>query len=75
MHINTFIDILFAIDIIISFRTTYQCPDTGNEIVEDLNIAINYFLGRFIIDLVSTIPFDKIESIKGDQNVELNLNS
>lgn len=58
--VNTLIDILFALDIIISFRTTYQCQDTGTEIVSGLKIAKNYLLGRFIIDLVSTIPFDKI---------------
>jgi hypothetical protein len=58
---NSVIDILFALDILISFRTTYQCPDTGTEVVEGCRIFKNYFFGRFIIDLVSTIPFDKIE--------------
>ena len=57
---NTFIDCIFAIDIIISFRTTYVCSDTGAEIMSGLKIAKNYVSGRFIIDLLSTIPFDKL---------------
>ena len=58
--INTFIDCLFGIDILISFRTTYMCSDTGQEITKGCKIAKNYFLGRFSFDLLSTIPFDKI---------------
>ena len=60
--LNTIIDCLFAIDIIIIFRTTYVCPSTGAEIIEGKQIAKNYLSGRFIIDLLSTIPFDKIQS-------------
>jgi hypothetical protein len=57
---NTLIDCIFAIDILISFRTTYVCTDTGAEIISGYQIAKNYVSGRFIIDLLSTIPFDKL---------------
>ena len=58
--VNTIIDCLFAIDILISFRTTYLSSDTGAEIVEGMQIAKNYLYGRFSIDLLATIPFDKM---------------
>lgn len=52
------IDICFYLDIIISFRTTYQNPYTGDEIYDGWLIAKNYFFGRFVIDFFSTIQFD-----------------
>lgn len=60
---NTIIDCCFGIDILITFRTTYICSTTGSEIVEGLQIAKNYLSGKFIIDLLSTIPFDKVEKV------------
>ena len=59
--VNSVIDLMFAIDILISFRTTYICPDTGAEITGGWEIARNYIRGRFIFDLLSTIPFDKLQ--------------
>ena len=32
--LNTLIDCLFGIDILITLRTTYVCPSTGAEIIE-----------------------------------------
>ena len=58
--INIFIDILFAVDIVVSFLTTFHSLQTGDEIVEPKPIAINYIKGRFWIDLIATIPFDLI---------------
>ena len=57
--LNRIIDIFFGLDILISFRTTYDDSD-GNEITDGCMIAKNYFFGRFLIDLMSTIPFDEI---------------
>jgi hypothetical protein len=42
----------------ISFRTTYQNPYTGDEVYDPYQIARNYVLGRFWVDLFSTIPFE-----------------
>ena len=39
---NHFIDLLYLIDIIISFRTTYVNPMTGDEIFDAKKISINY---------------------------------
>lgn len=57
---NSFIDLLFGVDIFIQFRTTFYHPVTGDE-VKDLNIIRrNYLKGRFSIDILSTIPFDNL---------------
>jgi potassium channel len=65
--LNTLIDCLFGIDILITFRTTYVCPSTGAEVITGMEIAKNYLSGRFMIDLLSTIPFEKIAA--SDENL------
>lgn len=57
---NYLIDCVFAVDILINFRTTVIDGKTGLEIIRGKNIAINYLKGRFIIDLLATVPFDSI---------------
>ena len=55
------IDLLFALDIAVNFRTTYICEKTGREVVEGQRIARNYFFGnRFFVDLMASIPFDML---------------
>lgn len=50
-------DITFIIDIAINFRTTYV--NKNDEVVSaPSKIALNYFRGWFLIDLVAAIPFD-----------------
>lgn len=58
--LNTLIDIMFAVDIFINFRTTFYHPITGDEIKDLIIIRKNYLQGRFIIDFLSTVPFDNI---------------
>jgi len=43
--INNIIDISFVIDMIFSFRTTYQDQWTGDEVYDPKEIAKNYFYG------------------------------
>jgi hypothetical protein len=57
---DDFIDLSFMLDIIISFRTTFQNPYTGDEETNGWVIFKNYFFGRFWIDFISTLPFDTI---------------
>lgn len=72
--INSIIDILFAVDIVVLFRTTYIDSDTGEEIFFSKKIAINYIKGRFWMDLLATIPFDTIiESINPGSAQEIQL--
>ncbi|PAA78002.1 hypothetical protein BOX15_Mlig029388g1 [Macrostomum lignano] len=55
--IDIIIDIMFIIDIIINFRTTYV--NKNDEVVTHPGrIAVHYFKGWFLIDVVSAIPFD-----------------
>jgi hypothetical protein len=47
-------------DIVLTFRTSYQNIHTGDEIINSKLIAINYIFGRFLIDLISAIPFELV---------------
>ena len=57
---NHIIDGFFILDIILTFRTSYQNIHTGDEITNSKLIAINYMCGRFWIDLISAIPFEVV---------------
>ncbi|KAG8124994.1 hypothetical protein E2320_020252 [Naja naja] len=55
--VDLIVDIMFIIDILINFRTTYV--NQNEEVVSDpARIAIHYFKGWFLIDMVAAIPFD-----------------
>uniref|UniRef100_A0A8C5SR58 Potassium voltage-gated channel subfamily H member 2 n=1 Tax=Laticauda laticaudata TaxID=8630 RepID=A0A8C5SR58_LATLA len=55
--VDLMVDIMFIIDILINFRTTYV--NTNEEVVSHpAKIAIHYFKGWFLIDMVAAIPFD-----------------
>lgn len=56
--VDVFLILCYVLDIIQNFFTTYLDPN-GEEIWNKKVIAKNYvFGGRFIIDILSTIPFD-----------------
>ncbi|KAL3092208.1 hypothetical protein niasHT_023767 [Heterodera trifolii] len=55
--IDLIVDIFFIIDIIINFRTTFV--NENDEVVSDPGkIAIHYFKGWFLIDMIAAVPFD-----------------
>uniref|UniRef100_A0A8C6PDF4 Potassium voltage-gated channel subfamily H member 7 n=1 Tax=Nothobranchius furzeri TaxID=105023 RepID=A0A8C6PDF4_NOTFU len=55
--VDLMVDIMFIIDILINFRTTYV--NHNEEVVSNpAKIAIHYFKGWFLIDMVAAIPFD-----------------
>uniref|UniRef100_A0A3B3R4F8 Potassium voltage-gated channel subfamily H member 7 n=1 Tax=Paramormyrops kingsleyae TaxID=1676925 RepID=A0A3B3R4F8_9TELE len=55
--VDLIVDIMFIIDILINFRTTYV--NLNDEVVSHSGkIAVNYFKGWFLIDMVAAIPFD-----------------
>ncbi len=55
------VDICFAVDIVINFRTTYVNSQTGLEVTSGWRAAWNYIKsGRFIVDLLASIPFERI---------------
>ena len=55
---NSSIDFIFILDLLTSFRTTYQHPKTGDEVMDLKMIAVRYFKGRFTIDLLASLPLD-----------------
>uniref|UniRef100_A0A1I7TT16 Cyclic nucleotide-binding domain-containing protein n=1 Tax=Caenorhabditis tropicalis TaxID=1561998 RepID=A0A1I7TT16_9PELO len=55
--VDLIVDIMFIVDIIINFRTTYV--NENEEVVSHPGkIATHYFKGWFIIDMVAAVPFD-----------------
>lgn len=54
------IDFLFFCDIVLNFRTSFNNIQTGDEITNSKQIAINYIQGRFWIDMASSVPFEVI---------------
>ena len=61
--INSLIDFVFLLDIVISFRTTFYDIETGDEVYDAKRTYRMYLRGRFTVDLLSTIPFDNIALI------------
>ncbi|XP_027729054.1 potassium voltage-gated channel subfamily H member 6 [Vombatus ursinus] len=55
--VELIVDIMFVVDIVINFRTTYV--NSNDEVVSHPGkIAVHYFKGWFLIDMVAAIPFD-----------------
>jgi hypothetical protein len=55
------IDSLFAIDIIINFRSPYIDSKTEDLIDDGTRIAKNYvYNGRFLIDLLASMPLEAV---------------
>jgi hypothetical protein len=57
---NIVIDFFFFVDIIACFRTTEFNSTNGMEIHDTKQLAIMYIKGRFFLDLMSSVPFEKI---------------
>lgn len=68
--VDLIVDIMFIIDILINFRTTYV--NQNEEVVSDpAKIAIHYFKGWFLIDMVAAIPFDLLIFGSGEKRSEV----
>lgn len=66
--VDLIVDIMFIIDILINFRTTYV--NSSEEVVSHpAKIAIHYFKGWFLIDMVAAIPFDLLIFGSGSEEV------
>jgi hypothetical protein len=72
--LNWLIDFSFFMDIVATFRTSYVDSKDGSEIFDLKKIRTNYLQGRFIIDFLSTVPFDQIGLlITKEKNVYLSM--
>lgn len=59
--IYALVDLVFFIDIIITFFTSYTDPITNMEVTDHKKIATNYVKGGWLIfDILSIIPLDYI---------------
>ncbi|XP_028822574.1 potassium voltage-gated channel subfamily H member 2-like isoform X2 [Denticeps clupeoides] len=68
--VDLIVDIMFIIDIVINFRTTYV--NANDEVVSHpLRIAVHYFKGWFLIDMVAAIPFDLLIYRNGEETTTL----
>ena len=73
MAVDITIDFLFVVDIVINFRTSFMHPRTGEEIMDPKKIARHYLVGgRFMLDLLASIPFDLIATLAGAEDTSLN---
>uniref|UniRef100_A0A8C9Z8K3 Ion transport domain-containing protein n=1 Tax=Sander lucioperca TaxID=283035 RepID=A0A8C9Z8K3_SANLU len=68
--VDLIVDIMFIVDIIINFRTTYV--NSNDEVVSmSSRIAVHYFKGWFLIDMVAAIPFDLLIYRSGEETTTL----
>ena len=64
--LNSLIDLMFGIDIVVNFRTTYYDHETQDEVMDPKLTAKEYIrtcnltAPSFTIDFLSTVPFDNI---------------
>lgn len=59
--VDSMIDLIFIFDILLHFRTTFIDPISGEEVLDTNLIAKKYvFSKQFIIDILSTIPFNDL---------------
>ncbi|KAJ0055413.1 hypothetical protein NL108_017364 [Boleophthalmus pectinirostris] len=60
---DIFVEILFIIDIVCNFRTSYVSK-SGQVIFDARQICFHYLTTWFIIDLVAALPFDLLYAFK-----------
>jgi hypothetical protein len=56
-YLNVATEVIFYLDFFLTFFQAFKNPDTYEVIDDFKQIAINYFWGWFLIDLVSIFPF------------------
>jgi len=58
---DSLIDMIFMLDIILRFRTTYIDQVSGEEVVDTYLIGTRYMKSsQFFFDIISTVPFDDL---------------
>lgn len=55
--IDAIVDLIFLIDVIITFRTTYLDTEKGVIVYDTHLIGQHYLHGPFVIDFASSVPF------------------
>merc|ERR1719414_2331098 len=57
--IDSIVDVIFFIDIIFNFHTSFVGPD-GSVIVDEKKIRQNYLRSGFLIDVMACLPYDAL---------------
>ena len=71
---DSIVDVIFFIDIILNFHTTFVGPD--GEVVSDPKvIRMNYLKSWFIIDLLSCLPYDVFNAFQHLNDVSMPTNA
>lgn len=60
IFLDVLIHIIFTIDVLVNFRTSFINISTGDEITSTREIAKHYFKGRFVIDFLAAFPFEYV---------------
>ena len=55
--IDSIVDLIFLLDIVIKFRTTYLDAKQSIEVRDPHKIGKRYLKGSFFIDFISSVPF------------------
>jgi len=69
LFVNFFVDFIFFIDMCLQFFIMYQVPTKYGYVLEHRQSAIvmNYLKTWFVIDLFSTLPFDLVSMLVGEE--------
>ena len=60
--INSFVNVVFAMDVLISFRFTYIEGKTGDEIADSRRIAKHYVVsGAILVDILAALPIEMMD--------------
>ncbi|XP_055870804.1 potassium voltage-gated channel subfamily H member 8-like isoform X3 [Biomphalaria glabrata] len=65
VYFDAGVEVLFAIDIVLNFRTTFL-NKSGQVVYDSRLIALNYIRGWFLLDLLAAIPFDVMYAFSGE---------
>ena len=61
--VDLIINIVFICDMLVNFRTTFIDEESGEEVTDLKEIAVNYLKSRFKIDVIGVLPWDDIARI------------
>jgi hypothetical protein len=65
--INLHVDIMFIIDVVINFRTTYVQGRSAKVVCDPKKIARHYLKTWFFVDFLSAIPFELFSLVSSNE--------
>ena len=73
--VNIWVDLMFVLDIMINFRTTYVETKTEEIVTSPRQIALHYLKTWFVVDCVAAVPFEFMVNRKQGEGVSSNIYS